>query len=46
MSAKLGNHPSGTYSYLDEEDDYDTPPETLESDSDLEEENDDPNVPS
>ena len=41
----MGNHPSGTYSDSDEEDDYDTPPETLESDNDLEEDNDDPNMP-
>merc|ERR1712237_76471 len=40
----MGNHPSGTHSDSDE-DDYDTPPETLDSDNDLEEENDDPNVP-
>ena len=41
---RMGNHPSGTHSDSDE-DDYDTPPETLDSDNDLEEENDDPNVP-
>ena len=41
----MGNHPSGTYSDSDEEDDYDTPPETLESDNNLEEDNDDPNMP-
>merc|ERR1711867_9708 len=35
---RMGNHPS-------DEDDYETPPETLDSDNDLEEENDDPNVP-
>ena len=40
----MGNHPSGTHSDSDE-DDYDTPPETLDSDNDLEEENDDPNMP-
>ena len=40
----MGNHPSGTHSDSDE-DDYETPPETLDSDNDLEEENDDPNVP-
>ena len=40
----MGNHPSGTHSDSDE-DDYDTPPETLDSDNDLEEENNDPNVP-
>ena len=40
----MGNHPSGTHSDSDE-DDYDTPLETLDSDNDLEEENDDPNVP-
>ena len=40
---KMGNHPSGTHSDSDEED-YETPPETLDSDTDLEEENDDPNV--
>ena len=40
----MGNRPSGTHSDSDE-DDYDTPPETLDSDNDLEEENDDPNVP-
>ena len=39
----MGNHPSGTHSDSDEED-YETPPETLDSDTDLEEENDDPNV--
>ncbi len=41
---KMGNHPSRTHSDSDEED-YETPPETLDSDTDLEEENDDPNVP-
>ena len=40
---KMGNHPSRTHSDSDEED-YETPPETLDSDTDLEEENDDPNV--
>merc|ERR1712089_35002 len=40
----MGNHPSGTHSDSDK-DDYDTPPETLDSDNDLEEGNDDPNVP-
>ncbi len=40
----MGNHPSGTHSDSDE-DDYETPPETLDSDNDLEEENDNPNVP-
>ena len=39
----MGNHPSRTHSDSDEED-YETPPETLDSDTDLEEENDDPNV--
>ena len=43
--SNMGNKPSGNYSDSDEEDDYDTPPETLESDNDLEEENDDPNMP-
>ena len=40
----MGNHPSGIHSDSNE-DDYQTPPETLDSDNDLEEENDDPNVP-
>ena len=40
---KMGNHPLRTHSDSDEED-YETPPETLDSDTDLEEENDDPNV--
>ena len=40
----IGNQPSGNYSDSDKEDDYDTPPETLESDNDLEEENDNPNM--
>ena len=40
-----GNKPSGNYSDSDEEEEYDTPPETMDSDNDLEEENDDPNVP-
>ena len=38
----MGNKPSGDSNDSDEEEEYDTPPETLESD--LEEENDDPNV--
>ena len=41
----MGNKPSGNNSDSDEEEEYDTPPETLDSDNDLEEENDDPNVP-
>ena len=41
---KMGNHPSGTHSDSDEED-YETPPETLDTESDLEMENNDPNVP-
>ena len=39
----MGNHPSGTHSDSDEEDNK-TPLETLDTDTDLEEENDDPNV--
>ena len=35
----MGNKPSGNYSDSDKEEDYNTPPETLESDNDLEEEN-------
>ena len=38
----MGNHPSGTHSDSDEED-YDTPPETLDTESDPDMENDDPN---
>ena len=41
----MGNKPSGNGSDSDEEEEYDTPPETLESDNNLEEENNDPNVP-
>ena len=41
---RMGNHPSGTHSDSDE-DDYETPPETLDSDNDLEEENNNSNVP-
>ena len=41
----MGNKPSRNGSDSDEEEEYNTPPETLESDNDLEEENDDPNVP-
>ena len=40
----MGNHPSGTHSNSDEED-YETPPETLDTESDLELEHDNPNAP-
>merc|ERR1711867_58546 len=40
----MGNQPSSTDSDSDKED-YDTPPETLETESDPELENDDPNAP-
>ena len=40
----MGNHPSGTHSDSDEED-YETPPETLDTESDPEMENDNPNAP-
>ena len=40
-----GNKPSGNNSDSDKEEEYDTPPETLDSDDNLEEENDDPNAP-
>ena len=40
---RVGNKPSNYSS--DEEEEYDTPPESLESDDNPEEENDDPNMP-
>ena len=40
----MGNHPSGTHSDSDEES-YDTPPESLDAESDPEYDNDDPNAP-